>query len=36
MWPDMAKFRHFGMMLPDFGYFERALLVLCKILNLLR
>ena len=30
-----GEIRHFGMMLPTFGHFERALLVFGKMLNLL-
>ena len=34
--PDLAKFRHLGMMLKNFGHFESAHLVFGKILNLLK
>ena len=35
MWPDLAKFRHFGNILKVFGDYVRAFLVLGKNLNLL-
>ena len=35
VWPDLAKFRHFGKILKAVGNFERAYLVLGKSLNLL-
>ena len=35
VWPDLAKFRYFGMMLKHFGHFELVHLVFGKILNLL-
>ena len=35
VWPDLAKFRHFGIMLKNFGHFERVHFVFGKIWNLL-
>ena len=34
VWPDLAKFRHFGRMLKHFGHFESVHLVFGKILSL--
>ena len=34
VWPDMAKFCHFGTMLKHFGHFECVHLVFAKILSL--
>ena len=33
VWPDLAKFRHFGTPLTIFGHFKRVHLVYCKILR---
>ena len=35
MWPDLAKFCHFGSIIKFWGDYVRAYLVLGKILNLL-
>ena len=35
VWPDMAKFCYFGILLPDFGHFEWASFEYGKIVNLL-
>ena len=35
MWPDLPEFHHFGMMLKNFGHFERVHLVYGKIIKLL-
>ena len=34
VWPDLAKFCHFGKILKIFGNFMRVLLVFCNLLNL--
>ena len=36
VWPDVAKIRHFGMMLTNFGHFERLPLLFGKTSNLPR